>query len=648
MKMNRLVSMSLLASMSLQSLMAFAADSTAQKSYDFLEKAPRNSYGQMIYPFVAPSTDHILERVRIMSEDRNYLKNFQEIVDKNLSDRNTQNAIKPGKKPWMSTYWPLNKGLIADPYRPKINILKLTHELSWKSNHKRLTKRHKTTLKEWASMDQEDLDKLAPSEKYDILIGDENFTLTKKVVKYMKDWGSKKENASTSKIDKVGHNTYSLANMYVDNGWVNGANVPFRTVDDAYPTARKNRGGLTDVIAEYLLKEGKARTLKSALEKAKPLALAEQSNYVIKEKSTLMALWEGICHGWATAAGIVPRPRKTVKIKLDNGRTLKFYPTDMKALASYMWANSLIQDGRQYDKKTDSFSGGGILMQGMRCNDKKPARDSWGRVYDDRPDAFSDRLEPRCVGVHPAIWHLGLVNIIGKQGRSFIVERKISEAVDNHPMHAYKAVYFNPYTGEYDGSTKSKIEKISDEDQFKAFRNPEATHVIGVKMTMNYINWNRPERNETDDESMDEGKEIDMLYDLELNAKGDIVGGQWRTKETGKGNLFSENKRKQPDFFWAVTKDWKPYFQGRKDLPEWKDGSRQPPSEYKEASLLATANKYYSTPDYGWYDRCELKREKKTDLNKNLPKYLKVNCEHIYEKPQPLIQVVNKLIEMAQ
>lgn len=646
MKMNRLMSITLLATMSLQAT-AEVAKVKSQKSYDFLEKAPRNSYGKLIYPFVAPSSRHVQQRVRIMSEDRNYIKNFHEILNENLSARNTQNAINPGKKPWMSTYWPLNKGLIADPYTPKMKLGRLIREVSWTSNHRALTKRHKKDLPKWATMEQKELDTLAPSEKYDILVGDENFTLTKKVVKYMKDWGSKKENASISKIDKIGHDTYALADMYVSNGWVNGDSIPFATVEEAYPLARKNRGGLTDAIAEYLLKEGKARSLKAALEKAKPLAIKEQRNYVLKEKSKLMALWEGICHGWSTAAGIVPRPRKTVEVKLDNGRTLKFFPDDMKALASYMWANSLIQDGRKYDEKTDSYSGGGILMQGMRCNDKSPKKDPWGRVYDDAPDAFSDKLEPRCVGVHPAIWHLGLVNIIGKQGRSFVVERKISEAVDNHPMYSYSAKYFNPYTGKYEGDINNKIKKITDDDQFKAFRNPEATHVVGVRMTMNYINWKRAERKETDDESMDEGRDIEMLYDLELNEKGDIVGGQWRATEKGKGNMFNA-ERKQPDFFWAVTKDWKPFFKGRTDLPQWKDGSRQPPREYKEASIIATNNKYYSTPKFGWYDRCQLEKKKNSDLNKNLPKYLKVNCEHIYEKPQPLIQVVNKLIEMAQ
>ena len=67
-----------------------------------------------------------------------------------------------------------------------------------------------------------------------------------------------------------------------------------------------------------------------------------------------------------------------------NGKKLKFYPDDLKALASYMFANSKIQDSRNFDKATQKYSGGGILMQGLRCNDKKPGVDPWGRFYDDR------------------------------------------------------------------------------------------------------------------------------------------------------------------------------------------------------------------------------------------------------------------------
>jgi len=604
---------------------------------------PVNRYGKSIYPFVPVTTDYINQRTRIMSEDSNYIVNFNEIMSKGLSAKNTQNAITPGEKPWMSTYWPLNKGLIADPYRTKLNVLT---DFVWKPNHKRLVKRQEEVQPKWRELDAEEMDELAPSEKYDILIGDENFTLTKKVVKYMDDWGSKKENAFLSKVDKLGGNTFQTATNYVNWNWVNGNNETFATVEEAYPLARDTSGGLTDHIAAYLLEEGKARTLQSALAMAKPIAIKEQSNYIMKPASTRLATWEGICHGWATAAGHVPRPRKTVTFELENGKKLNFFPDDLKALASYMWANSLIQDERRYDETTDKFSGGGILMQGLRCNDSFAKRDPWGRTYDDGPDPHSKKLEPRCVGVHPALWHLGLVNIIGNQGRTIVVERKVKAAVDNHPMYGYKAVYFNPYDGEYDGDIASKIKPITKEDdQFFAFRNKEATHVVGVRLEMSYINWNRPTRSATDDESMDETREIEMIYDLELDKNGNIIGGQWRATETGKANIFNA-ERKQPDFFWSVTKDYKSYFKGRTDLPEWKSGL--PPKEYKAASIQASNNKYYSTPEFGWNDRCTIERDNRTKLNKNLPKTMRVNCEHIYDRPQPLVQVIDKLIEMAK
>ncbi len=637
MKFNKTLPLVLLAAVSIGNLSA-NEEVEAKKKFE----PPKNQYGKSIYPFVPVSTEYIEQRARIMSEDTNYISNFNDIIKKGLSERNTETAIEPGAKPWMSTYWPLNKGLIADPYTPNFNPLK---DFMWKPNHNKLVKRQEEVLPKWRELDNEELDVLAPSEKYDILIGDENFTLTKKVVKYMDDWGSKKEDASLSKVDKVGADTYQIATNYVNWGWTNSNNDPFTSVEDAYPLASRLRGGLTDHIAKYLLDEGKARTLKSALTMARPIAISEQTNFVMKKPSGSIATWEGICHGWATAAGNVPRPRKTVSFTLENGKILKFFPDDMKALVSYLWANSLVQDSRIYDDKTDSFSGGGILMQGLRCNDSFPKKDPWGRVYDDQPDEHSRELEPRCVGVHPALWHLGLVNIIGKQGRSFVVERKKSKKVDNHPMYGYKAEYFNPYDGEYEGDIASKVKPITKEDQFFDFRNKEATHIVGVRLTMSYINWNRPQRLETDDESMDEVRDIDMLYDLELNKDGDIVGGQWRATEVGRGNMFNA-ERKQPDFFWAVTKDWKGYFKGRKDLPEWKSGL--PPKEYKKASIASTNQLYHSTPEFGWYDRCTIKRDKRTKINKHLPKEIRVNCEHIYERPQPLIQVIDKLIDMAK
>ena len=602
-------------------------------------KPPKNDYGKHIYPFAPYSTNKINDRVKALSEDSSPIINFNTIISKSLSSRTTTSAINKGQQAWMSTYWPLNQGLIANPYQPNASINIVNEYLRWTPHHKRLEKRIRKVLPKWRSLDQDELDQMSPAEKYDLLLGDENFTMTKKVVKYMYNWGSKKENAFLTKVDKVGMNTLQVANNYVTNEWLNGDDRPFADQEEALPLAIKNKGGIADAIAQYLIEDGKAYTYEEALKKATPLAKREAHNYVIKDKNSLMASWEGICHGWSTAAGIVPRPNKIVTFKLDNGKNLRFYPDDLKALASYMFANSKIQDGRVTDKETGKTTGG-ILMQGLRCNDSKPGVDPWGRFYDDRKDAFSDKLEARCVGVHPAIWHLSLVNIIGNQGRSFVVERKISEGVDNHPMYGYKAEYFDPYTGEYEGRIQNNIRPITDKDQFVKWRNPEATHIVGVRLTMTYVNWKRPKRESYDSRSKDEMRDIEMIYDLELDKNMNIVGGQWRAVEKGRG-IMQKKERKQPDFFWVVTKNYKPFFKENKALPSW-DGKSLPPKEYLEASIKTTNQKY---PTY--HDRCEVEKKKSTKLNANLPKYIKVNCQHNYDKPQPLIDVVRMLIKRS-
>src|SRR5690606_24999070 len=93
--------------------------------------------------------------------------------------------------------------------------------------------------------------------------------------------------------------------------------------------------------------------------------------YRIPKANKLMALWEGICHGWAVAAGGSARPLKTVNIRLPNGKILPFYPDDIKALISLMYANSVVQDN--------------VIVEGLRCDDKRPERDKFGRYIDELP-----------------------------------------------------------------------------------------------------------------------------------------------------------------------------------------------------------------------------------------------------------------------
>lgn len=645
---------SMLAVLSMSSFQAFANEE-------------RRAYPE-IYPFVPFETSKIHDDVKRLAEDETFLKNIYDMHVGGLFSGKTHKKDANGNieefQPWTSTYWPLNKGLIADPTPTKNpwNPLNIRHAVDWKHNYKKLKGRKrgvhakindKDRKGRWI-FDNDALAALAASEKYDLLLGDLNFGLTTQLWSYMHKWGSKKENGFLSSFDVVGGKALELAQKMVGEG-------QYENVEDALPKAIELRGGLTEHLAEEMVKEGKYTSIVEALEEAKGIATEEAKNYAPKKKNTMMALWEGICHGWATAAGIVPRPRKSVTFNLPDGRKLKFYPDDLKGLAAMLWANSLIQDGKYnpVDEKSQNLVAengekavtGGIIMQGLRCNDKKPKKDEWGRFYDAAPDFFSKKLEPRCVGVHPATWHMGLVNIIGNQGRSFIVERKVKAAVDNHPMSSYKMEFFNPNTGDY-GTLADSVRPVTEDDQFLDFRNGDATMIVGVKTTMVYMDWETPERRSTDSEAVDSPKDVEMLYDLELDADGNIVGGQWRTTETGKKFLNIGADHTQPDFFWVVTKHWrrageiknqsKAYFEPLTGLSNWNsDKGDLPGEDWKVAAQSATSFEYLQTHDMGWNEKCEA-----VNIKKKGP-IVEVPCEYKVNRPQPLLNVVNELIRLS-
>lgn len=591
-----------------------------------------------IYPYVPIDSNYISERIKILSEDENAVLNFYDIVDKKLTKG------KSKQKPWTSTYWPLNQGLVANPYAD--NIFKAYNPFrlfSWTFNHKKLVKRQDKVHKNIDELTNEELDRLAPSEKYDLLLGDKDFDLTNRLVDYMQRWGSKKEFGNLTRLDKVGGGAYQYAlNLMDQNG---------QSFDDVWPQAQGYLGGLTEKFATDLVEQGKYNSIANALGEGKRIALSQENNYVLEEKNSYMATWEGICHGWSLASGNMPRPRKIVTFNLEDGRKLRFFPEDIKGLLSLLWANSVIQDARWFNDKGQA-QGGGVLMEGLRCNQKNPAKDKWGRLYDDAPDAYSGKLEPRCVGVHPALWHLALTNVIGKQGRSFVVERKVKAAVDNHPLYKYEFEYFNPYTGKYSDNINEVIERINDKDVFRKFRSNKAKKIVGVMTTMRYLDWARPTREETDHEDDDAETDIVMLYDLELDEEGNIVGGQWRSVKDGTPRIVRGPRKtpgrkgdtlnhRQPDFFWLVTKNWKPYFQETPGLSTWKDKTTTPPQDWTAAASDAHSFEYQETHAFGIYRKCNV-------FHKDTGERVSVPCEFKINKPQPLMNVMNVLMERSK
>ncbi|MGB0452109.1 MAG: hypothetical protein ACPGJV_00225 [Bacteriovoracaceae bacterium] len=231
--------------------------------------------------------------------------------------------------------------------------------------------------------------------------------------------------------------------------------------------------------------------------------------------------WMGICHGWAIASYNLKRPKKAVTVKAFDGVTdIKFYPSDIKALASLLYANV----------RTPT------LFIGGRCNSKEPKIDEEnGRV-----------IEDECYDNNPASFHMALVNEIGIRKRSFIMDATYDYEVWNQPVIEYSYQYFNPKTQEE--TDKLEIAEVAidsfENDVYQNYRSEKAKYVVGVVADVIYALESTPSHRETDGEHNDNEANVRYYYDLELNANREIIGGEWY-------------QMMHPDFLWTNVKNSK-------------------------------------------------------------------------------------------
>lgn len=260
----------------------------------------------------------------------------QFIGDENFSSNIYDLNARAGKtgaphfQPWSGTFWPLRSGSTANPYADRMSF-KANQLLGVKANIRKYN-RHMQDLRSKVikgKLDADTIRDLSPAEKYDLYIGDLDFTYTQS------EWQS----------------------------------------------------------------------------------VSEQFNYIGQ-----ISLWEGSCHGWSTAAIYDPRPAKAFNVmSLDGKYLIPFFPDDLKALSTRLWANSLIQD----------FT----VAQGMRCTVKKPRVDRTGHV-----------IEDTCKGVNPGDFHVSVLEMVGARKKSFVVNRSNTRQVWNQPVAGYELTYFNPIT----------------------------------------------------------------------------------------------------------------------------------------------------------------------------------------------------------
>jgi hypothetical protein len=228
--------------------------------------------------------------------------------------------------------------------------------------------------------------------------------------------------------------------------------------------------------------------------------------------------WMGICHGWAPASYMLPRPTKPVTLRAANGAQVTFYPADIKALASLLWASA---------NTVTRFIGG-------RCNDKNPATDANGRV-----------ISAKAFDTNPGTWHLVVVNQLGAAGRSLVMDATYDYQVWNQPVAGYEYRYFNPQTMKLVNTLGEATVARSQytRDRFKKYRARNAASYAGVIMQVSYMVEIDPAQRSSDGPADDAVNTAIYKYDVELNANGKIIGGEWFTGKC------------HPDFLWTPPRD---------------------------------------------------------------------------------------------
>ncbi|MEM7151551.1 MAG: hypothetical protein AAF799_01870 [Myxococcota bacterium] len=208
--------------------------------------------------------------------------------------------------------------------------------------------------------------------------------------------------------------------------------------------------------------------------------------------------WFGLCHAWAPVAILEPEPLKAVE---HNG--IRFEVSDIKALliACYNQVAAILI-GRRNEERD-------IALDGRGRAEKADARD-----------------------INPGAFHLCLANLIGRDKRSFCEDRTANYEVWNQPIREYRVTFSEEVN-------KRQAINLVRMAGLRYRYNKEATRFQHVRCEVDYITESHAG---TQPNAHDDTWERTDPYEylLELDAEGNIIGGEW----------LATSRTEHPDFLW--------------------------------------------------------------------------------------------------
>lgn len=343
--------------------------------------------------------------------------------------------------------------------------------------------------------------------------------------------------------------------------------------------------------------------------------------------------WTGMCHGWSPAAVSHPAPQKTITLTSADGKyQIPFYPNDIKALMTVAFANNtraFMQDDRvQTSVNPEDWMKKDVMpMIGNACRKKGIALDrSTGRIR-----SKDDQLT-NCEDVNPAFYHLIMTNLMGRHKQALVVDIDHNAKVNNHPTSGYAVSYFNVSDNRYYPTAKDAMMAVgSFEDKRAEFRHPQARYILGVEMNMTFVDYRFLGKGIAKSADIQKYKDRKFSYDLELDAQGNILGGEWvndlKSRRRGRNTEFVEVAGDKPDFIWYAPKGLKPVAYFEKDLSgDWDPKNEALPQSWASAAISAS---YQTNLDFS----------AEVDENGNYP---------FRPQPEVIFSIVEKMLKLSR
>lgn len=313
--------------------------------------------------------------------------------------------------------------------------------------------------------------------------------------------------------------------------------------------------------------------------------------------------WTGMCHGWAPASVAHPSPLRTVYLTSADGQyRIPFYPNDIKSLLTVAYANSTrafaVDHRIQTSSNPEDWNKSTIMpMIGNSCRNSRPRvdRENGGRVRITDSD-FETNIS-NCEDVNAAFYHLAILNLMGRHDQALVVDIDHNDKVNNHPTAGYKLKYFNPANQNYYNSYRGAMAEVGSFNDSRAeFRNPRARFIVGVEIEMTFVDYRYFGKRIATDTDIQKYKKRTFDYDLELDAEGNIIGGEWVNdlRETRVGPRRSrrrvvETVGHKPDFLWYAPKGMRAEaYLEPEATGSWNSPSQPLPRTWAQAAINAS------------------------------------------------------------